>query len=62
MGRIRPGTDGALALALAHVIIRDDLYDKEFVARWTVGFEEYAAYVKDKTPEWAEQITSVRPR
>jgi thiosulfate reductase / polysulfide reductase chain A len=57
--RIRPGTDGALALAMAHVIIMEGLYDKEFVARWTVGFDEYAAYVEDKTPEWAEGITSV---
>ncbi len=56
---IRPGTDGALALAMAHVILRDNLYDRPFVEKWTVGFEEYSAYVKDKTPQWAEQITSV---
>lgn len=56
---IRPGTDGALALALAHCIIRDGLYDKDFVENWTVGFEKYSEYVKDKTPEWAEKITSV---
>ncbi len=56
---IRPATDGALALALAHVIVRDELYDKEFVARWTVGFDEYAAYVRDKSPAWAEGITAV---
>jgi thiosulfate reductase/polysulfide reductase chain A len=56
---IRPGTDGALALALGNVIVRDELYDAEFVKTWTVGFEEYRAYVKDKTPAWAEQITSV---
>jgi len=57
--RIRPGTDGALALALAHVIIRDELYDKPFVESWTAGFAEYSEYVKDKTPEWAEQISGV---
>ena len=57
--RLRPGTDGALALALAHVIVGEQLYDKEFVERWTVGFDQYAAYVKDKTPEWAEEITTV---
>jgi thiosulfate reductase/polysulfide reductase chain A len=57
---LRPGTDGALALALAHVIIRDQLYDQAFVARWTVGFDEYAALVKSATPAWAEAITSVR--
>lgn len=56
---IRPGTDGAFALALAHVIIRDKLYDKAFVNEWTVGFEQYADYVKDKTPAWAESITGV---
>jgi thiosulfate reductase/polysulfide reductase chain A len=56
---IRPATDGALALAMGHVIIRDGLYDKEFVANWVSGFEEYAAFVKDKTPAWAEKITTV---
>ncbi|MBI4884297.1 MAG: molybdopterin-dependent oxidoreductase [Actinobacteria bacterium] len=56
---LRPGTDGALALAMAHVIIRDELYDKEFVDAWTVGFDEYADFVADKTPEWAEGITTV---
>jgi thiosulfate reductase/polysulfide reductase chain A len=56
---IRPGTDGALALALGHVIVRDGLYDRAFVTEWTVGFDAYAAYVEDKTPAWAEGITSV---
>ncbi|MBI3910278.1 MAG: molybdopterin-dependent oxidoreductase [Armatimonadetes bacterium] len=56
---IRPATDGALALAMGHIIIRDRLYDQEFVRDWTVGFEEYAAYVEDKTPAWAEEITTV---
>jgi thiosulfate reductase/polysulfide reductase chain A len=59
---IRPATDGALALALAHVIIRDGLYDADFVSKWTTGFEEFAAYVKDKTPEWAEPITTVKAK
>jgi thiosulfate reductase/polysulfide reductase chain A len=57
--KIRPGTDGALALAMAHVIIRDNLYDQEFVDNWTAGFQEYSDYVADKTPQWAEGITSV---
>jgi len=56
---IRPGTDGAMALALAHVIIRDGLYDNEFVTNWTHGFDRFSEYVKDKTPHWAESITSV---
>lgn len=56
---IRPSTDGAMALGMAHVIIRDDLYDKKFVAGWTVGFDEFRHYVGDKTPEWAQEITGV---
>jgi thiosulfate reductase/polysulfide reductase chain A len=56
---IRPSTDGAMALAMGHVIIRDKLYDEAFINEWTVGFEQYAEYVKDKTPKWAEKITTV---
>jgi len=56
---IRPSTDGAMALAMAHVIIRDGLYDKEFVSKWTYGFERFSEYVRDKTPAWAHKITSV---
>ena len=44
---IRPGTDGALALALAHVILRDNLQDQTFIDKWTVGFGEFKEYVKD---------------
>lgn len=56
---IRPGTDGILALAMGHVIVTEGLYNKKFVDNWTVGFPEYANYVTDKNPEWAEEITGV---
>ncbi|MBI3362464.1 MAG: molybdopterin-dependent oxidoreductase [Chloroflexi bacterium] len=56
---LRPATDGALALALAHLLIKWNLYDQEFVNNWTTGFDDFAAFVADKTPEWAEQITDV---
>lgn len=56
---IRPATDGALALALAHLLIKWDSYDHDFVENWTTGFDEFGAFVADKTPEWAEQITDV---
>ncbi|RME44335.1 MAG: hypothetical protein D6791_13430 [Chloroflexi bacterium] len=56
---IRPGTDGAMALAMAHVIIGEGLYDADFVNNWTVGFDEYAAFVANKTPEWAAGITGI---
>ncbi len=56
---IQPATDGALALAMAHVIIRDKLYDAGFVRDWTSGFDAFAGLVADKTPAWAEGITTV---
>ena len=56
---IRPGTDGALALALARVIISERLYDETFIRDWTVGFEDFTALVDSATPDWAEEITSV---
>jgi thiosulfate reductase/polysulfide reductase chain A len=56
---IRPGTDGALALALANVIIGERLYDANFVTNWTVGFSEFSALVATKTPEWAAPITGI---
>ena len=58
--RIRPGTSGALALAMANVIIGEGLYDREFVQNYTLGFEEYCAYVAQFTPGAAEEITDVR--
>jgi len=57
--RPRPGTDAALLLAWMQVIIAESLYDREFVSRWTSGFEELAATVADCTPEWAEGVTWV---
>jgi anaerobic selenocysteine-containing dehydrogenase len=57
--RMRPGTSGALALGMARVIIEEGLFDREFVEDWTVGFEEYAAYVQQFTPKKTEKITGV---
>lgn len=56
---IRPGTDYALALALIHQIIKDNLYDVEFVNRWTVGFDEVRKFVEPYTPAWAEKETGI---
>ncbi len=57
--RVRPGTDGALALAMANVIISEGLYDQQFVAEWTTGFDEYAAYAAQFTLDRAQEITGV---
>ena len=56
---VRPGTDGALALGMLNVIISENLYDADFVDKWTVGFEELKDYVKDFTPEKVQEITWV---
>ena len=55
--RIRPGTDGALALALMNVIIEEDLYDHDFVEKHTIGFNRLVPHVKPYTPEWAADVT-----
>lgn len=56
---IRPGTDGALALGLSHIIIRDELYDEDFVEEWTLGFDEFREYVQQFTPEYVSEITGI---
>ncbi len=56
---LRPGTDGALALGMAHVIIRENRFDKDFISRWTLGFDEYKALVQEFTPERTQAITGV---
>ena len=48
---INPGTDAALALGLMHVIIGENLYDADYVARYTVGFEELKARAREYPPE-----------
>jgi thiosulfate reductase/polysulfide reductase chain A len=58
---IKPRTDGALALAMANVIIEEGLYDRAFVEKYTHGFERYRAAVADKTPEWAAEKTGLDP-
>jgi len=55
----RPGTDIALLNALANVLITEDLYDKEYVASRTEGFEDLKAVLAKYTPEKAEEITGV---
>lgn len=56
---IRPGTDGALALAIAQVMIAEELYDKEFVTKWSHGFEAFRDYVENFTPDKVAAITGV---
>ena len=56
---LRPGSDGALALGMCHVIIKEKLYDEEFVKNRVLGFEEFADMVQEYTPERTEELTWV---
>ncbi|MCK4862765.1 MAG: molybdopterin-dependent oxidoreductase, partial [Dehalococcoidales bacterium] len=55
--QIRPGTDAALALGMINVIINEDLWDKEFVQKWTYGFDRLKERVQEYTPERVAEIT-----
>jgi thiosulfate reductase/polysulfide reductase chain A len=59
---IRPATDMALLLAWMNVIIFEELYDKEYVAKYTTGFDELKEHVRQFTPEWAYSITDLTPK
>ena len=59
--QIRPGTDHALALGLLNVIIEESLYDKDFVEKWTYGFDDFASHVRQFSPEKISEITWVPP-
>ena len=65
--RIRPGTDTAFMLGMAHTLISEGLADKDFLGRCTVGFEAVEAYVMGhedgvaKTPVWAADICGCPP-
>ena len=48
--QLRPGTDSALALGLMNVIINEGLYDKEFVEKWTYGFDKLKERVQEYPP------------
>jgi len=55
--QIRPGTDAALALGMLHVIINENLYDQEFVRKWTFGFDDLKERVQQYSPSTVAEIT-----
>lgn len=56
---INPGTDVALALAMMHVIINENLYDREYVSKYTLGFEQLKERVQDYPPERVAPLTGI---
>ncbi|MBH66868.1 MAG: Asp-tRNA(Asn)/Glu-tRNA(Gln) amidotransferase GatCAB subunit C [Rhodospirillaceae bacterium] len=65
---VRPNTDSALMLALVYTLVNEELYDKNFVAQYTVGLEKFLPYLngdtdgQPKDPAWAGQITGLSPK
>jgi len=58
---IRPGTDLALLLAWMNVLVRERLYDAEYVAAYGYGFDQLVAHLQRFTPEWAYPETGIEP-
>ncbi|MCB2217725.1 molybdopterin-dependent oxidoreductase [Desulfofustis glycolicus] len=62
---IKPGTDGAMAMAMCYVIVKEELYDRDFVDNWTHGFAEFKKRLLGeedgiaRTPKWAAEICGV---
>jgi anaerobic selenocysteine-containing dehydrogenase len=57
--QVKPGTDLALMLGWINVIINENLYDKNFVDKWTVGFDKLEEHVREYTPEKVAKITGI---
>jgi anaerobic selenocysteine-containing dehydrogenase len=57
----RPGSDGALALGMAHVIYSEGLHDETWLAAHTTGWPEFAQRILDYTPERAAEIAGLDP-
>ena len=56
---VRPGTDGALACAVMHVLFAEGFADWDYLRRYTDAPDELAAHVATRTPQWAEKITGL---
>lgn len=56
---LRPGTDGALAMGLLHILIEEGLYDREFVTRYTHGFDRLAERCRKFDPDTTARITGL---
>ena len=57
--QVRPGTDGALGIAMLNTIINEDLVDHDFIDKWCYGYEQLVDSVQGKDAEWAAEICDV---
>ena len=57
--RLRPGTDGALAVAVMHVLFRDGYANRDYMARYADCPDDLEKHLKTRTPEWASEITGL---
>jgi anaerobic selenocysteine-containing dehydrogenase len=57
--RLKPGTDGALACAVMHVLFRDGLADRDYMARYSDAPEALEAHLATRTPQWASAVTGL---
>jgi anaerobic selenocysteine-containing dehydrogenase len=58
---VRPGSDATLALAMMHVIIRDELVDHDYVNQYSVGYEQLVERVRDFAPSQVAEVTGIAP-
>jgi len=58
---IKPGTDLALLLAWMHVIVTEGLFDRDYLEKYAMGFDQLKAHVEPYTPEWAYPRTGIEP-
>ena len=57
---VKPGTDGAVATSIMHVLFRDGYADQDYMDEYTENWRELKEHLKDKTPLWAEKISGVK--
>ncbi|WP_169544773.1 molybdopterin-dependent oxidoreductase [Sneathiella aquimaris] len=56
---VKPGTDGAFACAVMHVLFKENLADRAYLDKFTANHAEFEAHLETRTPEWAEEISGV---
>ncbi|WP_419783988.1 molybdopterin-dependent oxidoreductase [Maridesulfovibrio sp.] len=57
---VKPGTDGALALAMMHVLVSEGLEDSEFLQKEAIGYADFKETLQQYTPQWAESVCGVK--